>query len=154
MTDITYIRTWQIWMSPAVVMDLFSREVVGRGGGTAIQTALAPNSSKPLASASALASACPLNTGNSTGRITGDKPRSVFARAVSSTLALVGKTEGSVLTVRAATSNRHVAGRQLDVTELSSAVQTHHDGHEKLLRTDQFMVYANRGRWLERQRRP
>lgn len=29
MTDITYIRTWQGWLYLAVVMDLFSRKVVG-----------------------------------------------------------------------------------------------------------------------------
>jgi transposase InsO family protein len=28
-TDITYIRTWQGWLSLAVVMDLFSRKIVG-----------------------------------------------------------------------------------------------------------------------------
>ena len=29
MTDITYIRTWQGWLYLAIVMDLFSRKVVG-----------------------------------------------------------------------------------------------------------------------------
>ncbi len=29
MTDITYIRTWQGWLYLAVVLDLFSRKVVG-----------------------------------------------------------------------------------------------------------------------------
>jgi putative transposase len=29
MTDITYIRTWQGWLYLAVVMDLFSRKIVG-----------------------------------------------------------------------------------------------------------------------------
>ena len=29
MTDITYIRTWQGWLYLAVVMDLFSRMIVG-----------------------------------------------------------------------------------------------------------------------------
>jgi len=28
-TDITYIRTWQGWLYVAIVMDLFSRKVVG-----------------------------------------------------------------------------------------------------------------------------
>ena len=28
-TDITYIRTWQGWLYPAVVMDLFSRRIIG-----------------------------------------------------------------------------------------------------------------------------
>jgi len=28
-TDITYIRTWQAWLHLAVVMDLFSRKIVG-----------------------------------------------------------------------------------------------------------------------------
>lgn len=28
-TDITYIRTWQGWLYLAVVMDLFSRKIVG-----------------------------------------------------------------------------------------------------------------------------
>lgn len=30
LTDITYIRTWQGWLYPAVVMDLFSRMIIGR----------------------------------------------------------------------------------------------------------------------------
>lgn len=29
MTDITYIRTWQGWLYPAVVLDLYSRKVIG-----------------------------------------------------------------------------------------------------------------------------
>ena len=29
MTDITYVRTWQGWLYVAVVMDLFSRLIVG-----------------------------------------------------------------------------------------------------------------------------
>ncbi|MCS4296353.1 transposase InsO family protein [Acinetobacter sp. BIGb0196] len=29
MTDITYIRTWQGWLYLAVVLDLFSRKVIG-----------------------------------------------------------------------------------------------------------------------------
>jgi putative transposase len=33
-TDITYIRTWQGWLYLAVVMDLFSRKIVGWFGGT------------------------------------------------------------------------------------------------------------------------
>ena len=28
-TDITYVRTWQGWLYLAVVMDLFSRRIVG-----------------------------------------------------------------------------------------------------------------------------
>jgi putative transposase len=28
-TDITYIRTWQGWLYLAIVLDLFSRKVVG-----------------------------------------------------------------------------------------------------------------------------
>jgi putative transposase len=32
-TDITYIRTWQGWLSLAVVMDLFSRMIVGWAAG-------------------------------------------------------------------------------------------------------------------------
>jgi putative transposase len=28
-TDITYLRTWQGWLYPAVVVDLYSRKVVG-----------------------------------------------------------------------------------------------------------------------------
>jgi transposase InsO family protein len=29
MTDVTYIRTWQGWLYLVVVMDLFSRKIVG-----------------------------------------------------------------------------------------------------------------------------
>jgi putative transposase len=32
-TDITYIRTWQGWLYLAVVMDLFSRKIVGWSAG-------------------------------------------------------------------------------------------------------------------------
>ena len=35
-TDITYIRTWQGWLYLAVVMDLFSRKVVGWAAGPSI----------------------------------------------------------------------------------------------------------------------
>ncbi len=35
-TDITYIRTWQGWLYVAVVMDLFSRKVVGWAAGPSI----------------------------------------------------------------------------------------------------------------------
>src|SRR5215212_6271475 len=35
-TDITYIRTWQGWLYLAVVMDLFSRRVVGWAAGPSI----------------------------------------------------------------------------------------------------------------------
>ena len=40
-TDITYIRTWQGWLSLAVVMDLFSRKVVGWSTGPTIHRDLA-----------------------------------------------------------------------------------------------------------------
>ena len=32
-TDLTYIRTWQGWLYLAVVMDLFSRRIVGWSAG-------------------------------------------------------------------------------------------------------------------------
>jgi putative transposase len=40
-TDITYIRTWQGWLYLAVVMDLFSRKIVGWSAGPSIQRELA-----------------------------------------------------------------------------------------------------------------
>lgn len=36
-TDITYIRTWQRWLYLAVVMDLFSRKIVGWPTGPTMQ---------------------------------------------------------------------------------------------------------------------
>ena len=39
-TDITYIRTWQGWLYLAVVMDLFSRRIVGWSAGPTIQREL------------------------------------------------------------------------------------------------------------------
>ena len=36
-TDITYIRTWQGWLYLAVVMDLFSRKIIGWSTGPTIQ---------------------------------------------------------------------------------------------------------------------
>jgi putative transposase len=39
-TDITYIRTWQGWLYLAVVMDLFSRKVVGWSTGPTIHREL------------------------------------------------------------------------------------------------------------------
>jgi putative transposase len=39
-TDITYIRTWQGWLYLAVVIDLFSRRVVGWAAGSSIQREL------------------------------------------------------------------------------------------------------------------
>lgn len=39
-TDITYIRTWQGWLYLAVVMDLFSRKIVGWSAGPAIRREL------------------------------------------------------------------------------------------------------------------
>ena len=36
-TDITYIRTWQDWLYLAVVMDLFSRMIVGWSAGPTIR---------------------------------------------------------------------------------------------------------------------
>ena len=36
-TDITYIRTWQGWLYLAVVMDLFSRKIVGWSAGPSIR---------------------------------------------------------------------------------------------------------------------
>ena len=40
-TDITYIRTWQGWLYLAVVMDLFSRKIVGWLAGPTIHRARA-----------------------------------------------------------------------------------------------------------------
>ena len=40
-TDITYVRTWQGWLYVAVVMDLFSRKIVGWSSGPTIHAALA-----------------------------------------------------------------------------------------------------------------
>jgi len=37
-TDMTYIRTWQGWLYLAVVMDLFSRKIVGWSAGPTIQS--------------------------------------------------------------------------------------------------------------------
>ena len=42
-TDITYIRTWQGWLSLAVVMDLFSRKIVGWAAGPTIHRELVLN---------------------------------------------------------------------------------------------------------------
>ena len=42
-TDITYIRTWQGWLYLAVVMDLFSRNVVGWSTGSTIHRELVLN---------------------------------------------------------------------------------------------------------------
>jgi putative transposase len=39
-TDITYIRTWQGWLYLAVVMDLFSRKIVGWSAGPTIHREL------------------------------------------------------------------------------------------------------------------
>ena len=39
-TDITYIRTWQGWLYLAVVMDLFSRKIVGWAAGPTIRREL------------------------------------------------------------------------------------------------------------------
>ena len=40
-TDITYIRTWQGWLYLAVVMDLFSRKIIGWSTGSTIHRELA-----------------------------------------------------------------------------------------------------------------
>jgi putative transposase len=40
-TDITYIRTWQGWLYLAVVMDLFSRKIVGWSAGPTLHRELA-----------------------------------------------------------------------------------------------------------------
>lgn len=42
-TDMTYIRTWQGWLYLAVVMDLFSRKIVGWSTGLTIDRELALN---------------------------------------------------------------------------------------------------------------
>jgi putative transposase len=42
-TDITYIRTWQGWLYLAVVMDLFSRLIVGWAAGPTIHRELVLN---------------------------------------------------------------------------------------------------------------
>ena len=39
-TDITYIRTWEGWLYLAVVMDLFSRKIVGWATGPTIRREL------------------------------------------------------------------------------------------------------------------
>jgi putative transposase len=39
-TDITYIRTWQGWLYLAVVIDLFSRKIVGWSAGSTIRREL------------------------------------------------------------------------------------------------------------------
>jgi putative transposase len=39
-TDITYIRTWQGWLCLVVVMDLFSRKIVGWAAGPTIHREL------------------------------------------------------------------------------------------------------------------
>jgi putative transposase len=39
-TDITYIRTWQGWLYLAVVMDLFSRLIVGWATGSSLRREL------------------------------------------------------------------------------------------------------------------
>jgi len=38
--DMTYIRTWQGWLYPAVVMDLCSRKIVGWSAGPTIHREL------------------------------------------------------------------------------------------------------------------
>lgn len=43
MTDITYIRTWQGWLSLAVVMDLFSHKVIGCAVAPTIRRELVPD---------------------------------------------------------------------------------------------------------------
>jgi putative transposase len=42
-TDITYIRTWEGWLYLAVVMDLFSRKVIGWAAGPTIHRELLLN---------------------------------------------------------------------------------------------------------------
>ncbi len=42
-TDITYIRTWQGWLYLAVVMDLFSRKIVGWSAGPTVHRELVLN---------------------------------------------------------------------------------------------------------------
>ena len=42
-TDITYIRTWQGWLYLAVIMDLFSRKIVGWSAGPTIHRELVRN---------------------------------------------------------------------------------------------------------------
>jgi putative transposase len=42
-TDITYIRTWQGWLYLAVVMDLFSRKIIGWSAGPTIRRELVLN---------------------------------------------------------------------------------------------------------------
>jgi putative transposase len=42
-TDITYIRTWQGWLYLAVVMDLFSRKIIGWSTGPTIARELVLN---------------------------------------------------------------------------------------------------------------
>lgn len=43
-TDITYVRTWHGWLYLAVVMDLFSRSIVGSAAGSTIRRELVPSS--------------------------------------------------------------------------------------------------------------
>jgi putative transposase len=42
-TDITYIRTWQGWLYLAIVLDLFSRKVVGWAAGPTVQQEIVLN---------------------------------------------------------------------------------------------------------------
>ncbi len=46
-TDITYVRTWQGWLYLAVVIDLFSRKVVGWAAGPTIHRELVLNALAP-----------------------------------------------------------------------------------------------------------
>jgi putative transposase len=39
-TDITYVRTWQGWLYLAVVMDLFSRRIIGWAASATIHREL------------------------------------------------------------------------------------------------------------------
>lgn len=43
MTDITYIRTYEGWLYLAVVIDLFSRTVIGWSMGARIDRTLVPD---------------------------------------------------------------------------------------------------------------
>ena len=74
-TDITYIRTWQGWLYLAVVMDLFSRLIVG--------WAAPPTIHRELVSVSSPRS--PLSPGNSTARF---RCGSVYKNAVTAFVAV------------------------------------------------------------------
>lgn len=57
-TDITYIRTWQGWLYLAVVMDLFSRKIVGWATRCTTRTRSTPAAARATSSVSVTSDAC------------------------------------------------------------------------------------------------